>query len=353
MVEKISIYILGFNIDMLFNEGSNVVSFHQNINHNYTMSSSCNTTIYSTSVVNFLTQSHIIHRDEERELYHLTQKTIKLIEFFRIYFTLVKNKDNIPIDDEVYQLCGGSNIKQTKNKTNLTTNKELKMLQHKSSQDETDKQSNIEDDLGSSLNKTYSYLSSSSEGEESENEEDEEEKEKEEIQKNKKKIQTKQIQLKQKANNFFYNSHFTGNLLGINLKNKRENNREIPSEINFFTKKRNTNGLRLNNMKPVAKFKESLKGVHKNNELLYTVVPKHAGNKLKVKNDCETKRSSALSGKKKKVKVNILAKSTVMPIIITPVSNNDDSFKSKKNDFILKKLNHQTNILRFAPSIDK
>lgn len=363
MVEKISIYILGFNIDMLFTEGPNIFSFHRNINNNCNMSSSCDTTIYSTSVNNFLTQSHMIQRDEEREFYSLAQRTIKLIEFFRIYFSLVNNKDNIPVDDEVYQLCGGNNIivNHIDNKTNFAYNKELKILQNKIPKDETEKQSNIEEDEnpGSSLNKSYSYLSLSSREEEIENEEEEEEEEKEEekeeedFPQTKRKKPTLQLQFKQKANKLFNKAHLAGTFVGINLKNKNENNKETPSDISFFSKKRNTTGLGLNNKKRAPRLKDSLKNVHKNNELLYTVVPQYVGNNGILSNkDYETKKPFALPGKKKKIKLNVFAKS-IMPIIITPISNNDNACKSKKDDFIINRLNHQTNILRFSPSINK
>ena len=324
------------------------------------MSSSCDTTIYSTSVNNFLTQSHMIQRDEEREFYSIAQRTIKLIEFFRIYFSLVNNKDSIPIDDEVYQLCGGNNIivNHKDNKTNFAYNK---ILQNKIPKDETEKQSNIEEDenLGSSLNKSYSYLSLSSREEEIENEEEEEEEEKEEekeeenVPQTKRKKPTLQLQFKQKANKLFNKAHLAGTFVGINLKNKNENNKETPSDIGFFSKKRNTTGLGLNNKKRAPRLKDSLKNVHKNNELLYTVVPQYVSNNGILNNkDYETKKPFALPGKKKKIKLNVFAKS-IMPIIITPISNNGNACKSKKDDFIINRLNHQTNILRFSPSINK
>ena len=375
MVEKISIYIVGFNIDMLFNEEINI-SIPQptthNTNHNTSNNngnvSLCDATIFSTSGQNILAHSHGIHHDDNgKGLYYISQNTIKLIEFFRIYFSIVNNKENIPIDDDLYRICTGAgnniiihnHIENTTNITNILSNRDSKAITSKSPRDNTLNQTNEnpsmneDESMANTFGRNYSYYSSS-EGEGTEQEEEEEEEEvvepKKEATPKRKKMLLKQTAIKPTISDFFNQAHLTGK---FNLKNSKEQ-REIPSEINFFTKKRNTTGLGLGNIRGIGRLKGKKRTFNNNhinstnNESDYNDNNKTAG---KSSYNDEMKNTFVLNANKsgRWLKTNMFGKNSGMSG--NESSNSNSKSKNKKDDFILNKLNHQTNILRFTPNI--
>ena len=308
MLEKLSIYIVGYNIDILYNEEIIVNNSNEG----------------SAEIDNTVSKSFGTPLEEDNEeftLFDLMENTIKIIEFFRLYLVMHKNNNfSFELNKKSSNSLGLSIVDNNNNKLKSPTNKKNLLSNRRKSKAIIKKEdrTNIESLVNESkVNYSY-YISSSLDSSDEENSEIEDEvPETTIIQIPVKRISNKKSTLKQmnskknkrgsvETSKYVKNVNFCLN----------EKKGESLNESYFFSKKRNTTSLasiqRYSQFKQNSSF-QSKKSGKESNDKLSSLQPSSNNNSMGYKQNIDNKNKT----------------------------------KKREGDFILNKIEHNNNILIF------
>ena len=309
MLEKLSIYILGYNIDVLYNEEIIVNNSNEG----------------SAEIDNTISKSFGTPLEEDNEefsLFDLMENTIKIIEFFRLFLVMHKNNNfSFELNKKPNNSLGLSLIDNNYNKLKSPTNKKNIISNRRKSRAiiQKDERTNVDSIVNESkVNYSY-YISSSLDSSDEENSEiDDEVPETSIIEIPVKRLSNKKSTLKQMKKNKRGSVETSKHVKNVNFC-LNDNKGDSLNESYFFNKKRNTTSLasiqRYSQFKQNSSFQSKKSGKESNEKLNSFQVPS-------------------------KIEIGYKQNNII---------DNKNRTKKGEGEFIINKIEHNNNILIFKP----